>query len=769
MDVYDAIPTIVTTFVVLIAKISIFIFLLQLVYYTNNSLSEMSWTFILLMSSLFSLIVGTVVGLSQFRIKRLFAYSTIVRRCALFIHGIKDSMQCSYLHPALELGEGESPTSNLASPLKRFIKLIQICWLGIWAAFSMIKTILSEVYLQGSSTIGNCLVWYRAGRLNRGLRWWSLLWTNPFLGITNTFKAESGQSKENLGINLRTTGLPKVINDYGNRGIIVPLGVSRHPSRVLKGSVALGRIPGQWNRNYSNTAGDTSTVKSDAIRKLQWLGEKCKENKNYVVRDIFNMMYNTKLYEMAYNNLKSNPGNMTPGITPTTLDGFSAEAIQEIIEKLRDDSFQFKPGRRVMITKASGGEIPLTVAPPRDKIVQEVMRMILEVIFEPSFSPNSHGFRSEKSCHTALKQIFTTFGSATWYIESDISKCFDTFNHEILIKLIRTRMKDERFVRLIIKALKAGYFEFKESKHSIIGTPQGSIISPILCNIYMNGFDKFMEELSYSLSKGTKYRGNPIWISYNNKKIRSTSIAEKIKWHRLMLTVPSKDAMDPNFKKLVYVRYADDWIAGVWGSREDCVMLLEKIKTFLKEELKLNLSENKTLITNADKGKALFLGTNIYRSRHQVFNKSVGFAKRIGKEIRLVVPLERAINKLRSAKFLVRDVPSPRFLWLHNSKDQIVALYNSVYRGFINYYSFAHNLGSFSGYLHIVLKSSCAKLLAAKFNLKSQRKIFKLYGKNLLGKDKIAFVDPVYKNNHWDFKTPSDKRVDALISDNGIL
>ncbi len=129
--------------------------------------------------------------------------------------------------------------------------------------------------------------------------------------------------------------------------------------------------------------------------------------------DIYKLMFKPKLFELACQKLKSKPGNMTPGIVPTTLDGFSIEIINEIIGKLKDESFKFSPGRRVMIPKASGGERPLTVAPPRDKIVQEVMRMILESVFEPNFSPNSHGFRPNRGCHTALKQVFTQFGVAS--------------------------------------------------------------------------------------------------------------------------------------------------------------------------------------------------------------------------------------------------------------------------------------------------------------------------------------------------------------------
>ena len=633
-DVYDAIPTIVTTFVAIIAKISIFIFLLGLVHYTSKPIFglDFSWTTSLLFSSVLSLIIGTVVGLTQSRIKRLFAFSTIVRRWASFIHGIPDSTHCSHMRPTSELGQGEKPRLNTAFPPKWSIRLIQINRLVTRVAFSMIRVKLLEVYLQGSSTKGNYLDWYRVDKSNEILIWCISLWTDFFLGITNTYKTEKGRSKGNLEINTGTTGLPKAGNGYGNREIVVPSGVIRRPSIGVKAPVALGRISGGQYCSYSNTAGDSSTVKSDAIRRLQWLGEKCELNGSFIVDDIYKLMFNKKLYEMAYNNIKSKPGNMTPGITPITLDGFSSEVIEGIIKQLRNETFRFNPGRRVLIPKASGGERPLTVAPPRDKIVQEVIRMILEVIFEPRFSTNSHGFRPGRSCHTALRQIMTTFGVATWYIEGDISKCFDSFNNDILIKIIRTRITDERFIRLVYKALKAGYYEFKEYKHSIIGTPQGSIISPLLSNIYLNELDKYIERLTDDFSIGTKPRGNPQWISYSNKKTRAKTLSERIKWHKLQLKVPSKDPRDPNFKKLVYVRYADDWILGVRGSHEDCVNLLARIRSFLIDELELKLSDSKTLITNANRQKALFLGTRVFRSRHQSYHRALGYVKRAVKK-----------------------------------------------------------------------------------------------------------------------------------------
>ena len=235
-----------------------------------------------------------------------------------------------------------------------------------------------------------------------------------------------------------------------------------------------------------------------------------------------------------------------------------------------------------------------------------------------------------------------------------------------------------------------------------------------------------------------------------------------------------------NTNKLVYVRYADDFLLGVKGSNQECVELLNKITLFLKEEFNLNLSAEKTLITNANKGKAYFLGTLIRKSTppHQSFKRSLII--RQSTPIRLEAPLDKISQKLREAKILDGIVPVPRFIWLPYSKDQIIALYNSIYRAYINYYSCVHNLGYISSYLHFVLKTSCAKLLAAKFKLKTQSKVYAKYGKDLLGTDKIAFVSPThapapvykykYKKTIRDSTLPTTKFVvEPKITDNGRL
>lgn len=230
--------------------------------------------------------------------------------------------------------------------------------------------------------------------------YWSRIRNHFNQGSDSTLDVKSGQSKDNINIKWGTSGLPKAPKSYGNRGIVVPLNV--------------GRVPGIGVRHLSNVAGSSSTVSTDSMNKIRKIGLLCTKDPNFIVQDkLYNLMYDTKLYEIAYQKLKSKPGSMTPGITPTTLDGISSQVLLDIVEQLRKGTFNFKPGRRVIIPKANGGTRPLTVAPPRDKLVQEVIRMILEAVYESGFSPSSHGFRPNRSCHSALKDVKSKFQSSS--------------------------------------------------------------------------------------------------------------------------------------------------------------------------------------------------------------------------------------------------------------------------------------------------------------------------------------------------------------------
>lgn len=214
-----------------------------------------------------------------------------------------------------------------------------------------------------------------------------------------------------------------------------------------------------------------------------------------------------------------------------------------------------------MIPKANGKMRPLTVAPPRDKIVQEVLRMILEAIFEPTFSDHSHGFRPSRSCHTALRQVRTQFGAASHYLEGDISKCFDSFDHHTLMNIIESKIKDRRFTALLWKALRAGYFEFNEVQSSIVGTPQGSIVSPLLANIYLHKLDMFMEKRIAEYNRGKVARVSREYkhLEYQQSKAaRNGDTLAALRFMKLKQLIPSRIHADPNFRRMYYVRYADD-------------------------------------------------------------------------------------------------------------------------------------------------------------------------------------------------------------------
>lgn len=315
-------------------------------------------------------------------------------------------------------------------------------------------------------------------------------------------------------------------------------------------------------RKRSGTRPDESN--SELPNKFTKLIKICSKNiENFKASDIYDLMFNIRMYEIAYHKLKSNPGNMTPGIDQITLDGISHETFLQIIKEMKDGSFRFKPGRRVYIPKSGGKTRPLTIAHPRDKIVQEVIRMILEAIFEPTFLDCSHGFRRNRGCHTALRQVKTQFGAASFYIEGDISKCFDSFDHKILVDLIRKRVNDERFIQLINKTLNAGYMEFHQIQRSIVGTPQGSVISPILSNIYLHELDKFVNDRKLKYEKGKEAKRNPIYRKFENlrqKALKEGNFEDANQNLKEMQKVVSRLPNDPNFRRLYYVRYADDWI-----------------------------------------------------------------------------------------------------------------------------------------------------------------------------------------------------------------
>jgi len=689
-----------------------------------------------------------------------------VRRCVgagrVFIHRF-----CSDKTIATELGETERVSLNIASQIKGNILYNQAKLFDSQANFSMVRTKMFEDCPLVISHHGSYPACY----------WISRVLDSLYLRVSSrTTLGQSSIRALNVGHNLpkeiilepatETTGSPKRGNSHGDGAIIVPVEPQNSYATVTpfgRGRIA-ELLPNYFNcmgggasrRFSSKTAISGKTIQEKLLDLAQW----CKNHpEKEVDRTLYKLLLDSQLFMIAYDKLKSNPGNLTPGLTPTTFDGISQEWIEETIVSLRNETFQFTPGRLTLIPKGDGSQRPLTIAPPRDKIIQEMIIILLEAIFEPTFSDHSHGFRQNRSCHTALKEIHQNFRGATWMIEGDIEKCFDSIDQQILMKIIESRILDRRFTNLIWKALGAGYFIFREYHHSIIGTPQGSGISPILANIYLDKLDKYIEELMKEFNKGERCRPNP---KYTKLRYQRDQESESI--FKEMHKTPYGDPFDPNSKRLIYVRYADDWVIGIRGSFEESRNILDKVSEFLKNVLALKVSTTKSQITHLPSSKALFLGVYIGRSHHRYFRAIANGKQRMPLMVRFEVPIQRIISKLTKAGFISNGKPAPRFLWLHNDKDTIITLYNSVFRGYLNYYSFVQNYSKLVSILTYILKSSCAKLLAAKFSMERQSKVFRKFGKNLKGTDKISFIEPSYRSNPLSFKSKQSEYIKTLFA-----
>lgn len=490
---------------------------------------------------------------------------------------------------------------------------------------------------------------------------------------------------------------------------------------------------------------------------LNSLSDKSK-NRNYKFERLYRNLYNPEFYLLAYKNVYSNDGSMTPGVDGNSLDGMSSARIQRIINSLRNRSYQPKPARRTYIEKKnSNKKRPLGIPSADDKLVQEVIRLLLESIYEPTFSDNSHGFRPKRSCHTALMQIQRTFKGVKWFVEGDIKACFDSFDHHVLISLLRKRITDEAFIDLIWKFLKAGYMEQWTYHTTYSGTPQGSGMSPILANIYLSELDEFMEKYKQEFDRGNSARrkADPHYDYLHGKMQRIKKRNEKnwdvmepeqkkecIKEMRALKcqqrATPSRILRDENYKSIQYVRYADDFLIGLIGSKQDAEKLRSALAVFLKGKLGLTLSMEKTKITHSAEN-ARFLGYDVFISRSQEVKKlSTGRKARIyNGAVTLQTPLDKWSKKLLELGAIrIKKDPGGKEHWkiLHRGKlinrsdIEILRKYNSEVRGMINYYSLACNTSAMVHY-RSVMKYSMLKTFAAKYRTKVS-KIKARYVKN---------------------------------------
>lgn len=434
------------------------------------------------------------------------------------------------------------------------------------------------------------------------------------------------------------------------------------------------------------------------------------------LEDVYRQLYNPDLFLRAYQRIASNRGAMTRGATPETVDGMSQAKIAAIIDALRHERHRWTPVRRVYIEKKGSTKLrPLGLPTWSDKLLQEVIRSILEAYYEPQFSPYSHGFRPQRGCHTALTSIRERWHGTVWLVEGDISRCFDSISHEILLGILGEKIRDSRFLRLIANLLKAGYLEDWKYHQTLSGSPQGGIVSPILSNIYLDRLDQFVvNHLLPAHNRGHRRKGHPAYMSLHTtarNRIVQGRLAEALALRKQAKRFPSGAHSDPGFRRLRYVRYADDFMLGFVGPYQEAEAIKQRLGEFLREELKLELSPTKTLITHAPTQAARFLGYDIavQRSAHR---RSVNGA------IALRVPAD--VLRAKRKPYMYHGKPMGRLERLSNTVFSTIEQYQAEFRGVVEYYRLALNLHKMN-HLQWVMRGSLLKTLAQKLKLSVMR------------------------------------------------
>ncbi len=475
---------------------------------------------------------------------------------------------------------------------------------------------------------------------------------------------------------------------------------------------------------------------------LERINKSSSENSDGVFTRLYRYLLREDIYYAAYQKLYANKGAVTPGTDKDTADGFGSEYILTLTKELADGTYKPKPVRRQYIPKANGKMRPLGIPSFRDKLLQEAVRMILEAIYEPLFYEQSHGFRPARSCHTALDQIKVNFRSVKWFIEGDIKGCFDNIEHEVLISLLEKKIKDSKFINIIRIFLKAGYMENMVYNATISGTPQGGIVSPILANIYLHELDRKVGELKMEFdrpaprNKTVEYSRLAKRRQTLQKKIEKASGEERkalmVEYRQVCQQKLHTPARLPEDKKLVYCRYADDFLIGISGSREDCEQIKQELKAFLQEELHLELSDEKTKITHSSE-RVRFLGYDIsVRRSQEVKKRKDGYKQRtLNNSVELTVPLEDKVMKYLYQNGVIEQrsngeiwpicIPQLRY----KPEVEIVKRYDAQVRGICNYYCLAANYGMLK-YFRYLMEYSCLKTIASKTN-STTAKVLKKY------------------------------------------
>jgi group II intron reverse transcriptase/maturase len=429
--------------------------------------------------------------------------------------------------------------------------------------------------------------------------------------------------------------------------------------------------------------------------------------------ELYRQLFNPQLYLLAYGRIYSNKGAMTPGATGETADGMSLGKIGRIIDALRHERYRWSPAKRIYIPKKTGKQRPLGLPPWSDKLVGEVVRLLLEAYYEPSFSDRSHGFRPGRGCHTALREVASTWTGTTWFIEGDVADCFGSLDHQIMLATLAEKIHDNRFLRLMRNMLKAGYLEDWLWNATLSGVPQGGVVSPVMSNIYLHRLDEFVETvLIPEYTRGRIRKQDTGYARVRAARDRAHKRGDHASARELrkqLRGMPSGDPRDPGFRRLHYARYADDTLLGFTGPRAEAEEIKQRLAAFLHDELKLELSQDKTLITHARTQAAKFLGYEITVLHND--RKVTRGRRSANGVVSLRVP--SSVIKAKQAPYLSRGKPERRSQLVNEDDHTIVSTYGAEWRGIVQYYLLAGNVHRLYR-LHWVMETSLLKTLANK-------------------------------------------------------
>ncbi|HKB39638.1 MAG TPA: reverse transcriptase domain-containing protein [Gemmataceae bacterium] len=457
---------------------------------------------------------------------------------------------------------------------------------------------------------------------------------------------------------------------------------------------------------------------------------------------VYRHLFDPELFLRAYGKIYRNAGAMTKGATAETVDGMSLQKINTIIGLLRTERYKWTPVRRSYIEKrgGSGKRRPLGLPTWSDKLVQEAVRTLLEPYYEQRFSSHSHGFRPDRSCQSALREIVKTWKGTVWFIEGDIKGCYDNIDHSMLLDIIRRDIHDGRLLNLLDGLLRAGYMEDWRYHDTLSGTPQGGILSPLLANICLNELDRFVEDtLIPAYTKGKRHKDNPAYVRLTRliriaRERDDLDEVKRLRRNRRELT--SVDPCDPGYRRLRYIRYADDFLLGFVGPKNEADEIRQRLGEFLERQLKLTLSVEKTLITHATDQKAKFLGYEIKVTRCGSLISENGKRAANGR-IALLMP-QKVVRKYRD-RFSRKGKISHRNSLLYDTDYTILQRYQGVLRGIYNYYCMAVNVSKRMNRIRWILSTSLTKTLACKFKCRVSQ-IYRKYRAVVLDRKMLRVV-----------------------------